>query len=110
MRTAKILFKDDHAGYLIQHDDESFTFQYNDEWFNNVNKPAIGLTLPKSEKEYHSQYLFPFFYNMLPEGANKQAICMHHRIDPDDFFGLLMTTAKHDSIGAIRVLKVESEK
>jgi HipA-like protein len=110
MRSAKILFKDEPAGLLIQHDDGSFTFHYYDEWFNDMNKPAISLTFPKQKIEYHSKYLFPFFYNMLPEGANKQAICMHHRIDPDDFFGLLLTTARHDSIGAIRVVKIEEEK
>lgn len=110
MRSAKILFKDEQAGFLIQHKDGSFTFRYTDDWFNDTNKSAISLTLPKTKKEYHSQYLFPFFYNMLPEGANKQAICMHHRIDPDDFFGLLITTAKYDSIGAIRVIKVENEE
>lgn len=31
------------------------------------------------------------------------------RIDADDYFGLLMITAKTDSIGAIRVVKIEQE-
>ena len=52
--------------------------------------------------------LFPFFYNMLPEGSNKQAVCKHNRIDSDDYFGLLMITAATDSIGAVRVIKPEN--
>jgi serine/threonine-protein kinase HipA len=44
---------------------------------------------------------------MLPEGSNKQVICKLMRIDPKDYFGLLMTTAKTDIIGAIRVIKIE---
>ena len=109
MRAATILFKNEAAGILTQSDDGSFTFRYHDEWFANPNKPSISLTLPKTEKEFQSQYLFPFFYNMLPEGSNKQVVCKLNRIEPDDYFGLLMTTAKNDSIGAVTVIKIENE-
>jgi serine/threonine-protein kinase HipA len=47
---------------------------------------------------------------MLPEGSNKQVVCKHMRIDSDDYFGLLMATAKNDSIGAVRVIKTDQEK
>lgn len=107
MRTAKILYKDEEAGVLTQHDDGSFTFRYHDTWMANSNKPGISLTLPKIEQEFNSKFLFPFFYNMLPEGSNKQVVCKLNRIDQDDYFGLLMTAAKHDAIGAIRVVKTE---
>jgi serine/threonine-protein kinase HipA len=72
-------------------------------------KMGISLTLPKTQQEYHSKYLFPFFYNMLPEGSNKQIVCKHLRIDPDDYFGLLMSVAKTDTIGAVRVIKIEQQ-
>ena len=108
MRQARILYKDEEAGVLTQHDDGSFTFRYDTRWMEDNSKPAISLTLPKTEQEYHSKFLFPFFYNMLPEGSNKQVVCKHNRIDQDDYFGLLMTTAKSDSIGAVRVIKIEN--
>lgn len=108
MRKAKILYKDEEAGVLTQHDNGSFTFSYHDSWMADRNKPAISLTLPKIEQEFHSKFLFPFFYNMLPEGSNKQVVCKLNRIDQDDYFGLLMTTAKNDSIGAVRVVKIEN--
>ncbi|HEY0176874.1 MAG TPA: HipA N-terminal domain-containing protein [Pedobacter sp.] len=107
MRQAKVLFKGEEAGLLTQHDDGSFTFQYHTSWIENAEKPGISLTLPKTEKAYHSAFLFPFFYNMLPEGSNKQVVCKLNRIDQDDYFGLLMTTAKTDTIGAITVIKIE---
>ncbi|MDP3437794.1 MAG: HipA N-terminal domain-containing protein [Bacteroidales bacterium] len=107
MRKARILFKDQEAGVLTQYDDGSFKFSYNDNWIADTNKPDISLTLPKSEKEFHSKYLFAFFFNMLPEGSNKQVVCKLNRIDQTDYFGLLMTTAKNDSIGAVRVIKIE---
>ncbi|MEN7550077.1 HipA N-terminal domain-containing protein [Rapidithrix thailandica] len=107
MRAAKILYKNEEAGVLTQHDDGTFTFRYDDNWMADSSKPGISLTLSKTQKEYHSKYLFPFFFNMLPEGSNKQVVCRHMRIDPDDYFGILMTTAKTDTIGAVRVIKRE---
>lgn len=107
MRSAKILYKNEEAGLLTQDDDGAFTFSYNDAWMTDNSKPAISLTLPKHEREFHSKFLFPFFYNMLPEGSNKQVACKLNRIDFTDYFGLLMTTAKYDSIGAIRVVKID---
>ena len=108
MRKASVFYKDEDAGVLTQHDDGSFTFKYNDDWIDNPDKPAISLTLPKSENEFHSHHLFPFFYNMLPEGTNKQVVCKLNRIDPKDDFGLLLTTAKYDSIGAVTVQKTDN--
>lgn len=108
MRKAKVLFKNEEAGILTQHDDGSFSFRYQDEWIANNSKQSISLTLPKIEKEFHSKYLFSFFYNMLPEGSNKQVVCKLNRIDREDHFGLLMTTAKNDSIGAVRIIKLEN--
>lgn len=106
MRQAKILFKDEEAGVLSQHNDGSFTFCYSDVWLTDTRKLGISLTLPKTEKQFHSKFLFPFFFNMLPEGTNKEVVCKHNRIDNDDYFGLLLTTAKDDSIGAVRVIKI----
>lgn len=106
MRKAKILFKDEEAGVLTQLDDGSFIFSYNDAWMSDSSKPDISLTLPKVGQEFGSEFLFPFFYNMLPEGSNKQVVCKLNKIDQTDYFGLLMTTAKYDSIGAVRVIKI----
>lgn len=107
MRSAKILYKNEEAGLLTQNDDGAFTFSYNDVWMADNSKPSISLTLPKHEREFHSKFLFPFFYNMLPEGSNKQVACKLNRIDLTDSFGLLITTAKYDSIGAVRVVKID---
>ncbi len=107
MRRAKILYKNQEAGILVQQDNGVFTFKYDNLWFSDETKPAISLTLPKSQQEYHSDFLFPFFYNMLPEGSNKQIVCKLNRLDLNDHFGLLLTTAKSDNIGAIKVIKIE---
>lgn len=109
MRQADVLYKDVSAGILTQLDNGSFVFRYHDNWFNQAGKPAISLTLPKSQQEYQSEHLFPFFYNMLPEGSNKQTVCFELRIDTKDNFGLLLTTARYDTIGAIKIKKIENK-
>lgn len=106
MRQAHVLYKQEIAGLLTQLDNGNFLFKYYDAWFNDTNKPAISLTLPKKQQEYQSEYLFPFFYNMLPEGSNKETVCFENRIDTKDYFGILMTTAKQDTIGAVTIKKI----
>jgi len=44
---------------------------------------------------------------MLPEGSNKQVVCHLNRIDRNDYFGLLLTVAKSDTIGAVTIIKIE---
>lgn len=107
MRQAKILYKNEEAGLLTQLDNGVFVFRYHDAWFNAADKPAISLTLLKNQQEYQSEYLFPFFYNMLPEGTNKQVACHALRIDTKDHFGLLLNTATYDTIGAVRIIKID---
>jgi serine/threonine-protein kinase HipA len=109
MRKAKVLFKNEVAGVLIQNDDGTFIFQYQDDWIKDITTKSISPTLPKAEKTFFSSYLFPFFYNMLPEGSNKQIVCKLNRIDHDDHFGILMVSAKYDSVGAVTIVKIENE-
>ena len=53
--------------------------------------------------------MFPFFTNMIPEGANRKVICRSLRIDEKDFFGILTAMADKDFIGAVQVKKVTDE-
>lgn len=91
------------AGILSEENRKSFVFRYDERYFNDNTKPAISLTLPKSKMEYTSQYLFPFFFNMLSEGVNRKLQSIQLKIDEEDNFGLLMATAQYDTIGAITV-------
>lgn len=106
MRQAEIHFKGEKAGLLTQLDNGHFVYKYDDIWMADTSKPSISLTLPKSNNKYESDYLFPFFYNMLPEGNNKQVICKDMRIDTNDYFSLLLITARYDTIGAVTVKKI----
>jgi serine/threonine-protein kinase HipA len=59
--------------------------------------------MPKTQQEYQSEFLFPFFFNMLSEGVNRKLQSRMLKIDEEDNFGLLAATAQHDTIGAVTV-------
>lgn len=103
MRKVKIYQNGQLSGTLIQNNRNSYTFRYDDIWFADETLPAISLTLPKTQKEFHSKYLFPFFFNMLSEGINKKLQCRQLKIDDNDYFSLLIATATDETIGAITV-------
>lgn len=107
MRTAEIYRNGTLAGVLTDENRKHFVFRYDDKYFNDTDKPAISLTLPKTQKEYHSEFLFPFFFNMLSEGVNKKLQSKQLRIDEEDSFGLLMATAQCDTIGAVTVKPIK---
>jgi serine/threonine-protein kinase HipA len=106
MRSGQVFYKNEFAGILNQLDNGSFIFQYDKHWLNDSSKPAISLTLPKNKIEFQSSTLFPFFFNLIPEGVNKQLICRKKRIDRDDYFGLMLEVAGGDTIGAVKVIKI----
>ena len=106
MRQALVLANKVVAGTLTETDNMRYVFKYDDAYLINPQLRAISLAFPKRKEEYVSDELFPFFYNMLSEGANKVTQCMSLRIDPKDSFGLLLATAKHDTIGAITIEKL----
>lgn len=101
MRKVKVYRNKVLAGILIQENKSSYIFKYSDSYFANDSLPAVSLTLPKSQQEYKSTFLFPFFFNMLSEGVNRKLQSRQLKIDEKDYFGLLMETAKYDTIGAI---------
>lgn len=103
MRSVEVYCKGIFAGILTEENLHLYVFTYDDNYFYDTTKPSISLTLPKTQKEYQSQFLFPFFSNMLSEGVNRKLQCTLLKIDEKDKFGLLMATAQYDTIGAITV-------
>ena len=109
MRKLAIYRNGELTGQLVEESPESYVFIYDEMYYHHSEKPAVSLTLKKNKREHRSNYLFPFFYNMLSEGANKKLQCRHLKIDEEDHFGLLMETAHNDVIGPITVKKMEDE-
>ncbi|MCX6181418.1 MAG: HipA N-terminal domain-containing protein [Bacteroidetes bacterium] len=106
MRQVEIHRNGELAGILTEEKRNSYVFRYNDLYYKDSAKAAISLSLPKTQKEYRNQNLFPFFYNMLSEGVNRKLQSTQLKIDEEDSFGLLMATAQYDTIGAITIKPV----
>ena len=106
MRAAEVYTNGVLAGTLSETDDGKYIFKYDDAYLLDSRNRAISLSLPKRMEAFIADELFPFFYNMLSEGANKALQCMTLKIDENDAFGLLLATADNDTIGAITVKKL----
>jgi len=108
MRTVAVYRNGILAGQIIEEDRRHYTFRYEDSYFADPTKPAVSLTLPKTQQEYQSGFLFPYFFNMLSEGVNRKLQCKLLKIDEADNFGLLAATAQFDTIGAVTIKPLQA--
>ena len=103
MKELIVYYNDTKAGVLSEiNPGAGYTFRYDPEYISS-DLPPISVTLPKRGDAFESDSLFPFFSNMIPEGANRSVICRTLRIDEKDFFGILSAMADKDFIGAVNI-------
>lgn len=103
MRQVEVYYNETKAGVLTEvHPGKGYIFQYTQEFLSSF-LPPISATLPKQQPAFESDTLFPFFSNMIPEGANRGVICRTYRIDEKDYFGILSAMADKDFIGAVNI-------
>lgn len=103
---ARVYYNEQLAGYL-EKSEEGYSFFYDDDYFENEDSPAISLAFPKQQKEFRSEYLFPFFFGILAEGEQKEIQCKKLKIDENDHFTRLLKTANQNTIGAVTVREDE---
>ena len=95
------------AGTLTEDMPHGYDFVYDAAYLLDSTMPDISLTLPKTQKAYHSKTLFAFFFNMLSEGHNREVQSRMLKIDKEDHFGILLATAGYDTPGAVTVIPTE---
>ena len=110
MKKGRVLRNGEPVGILSKSGSGHYSFVYDEAWFVDPGKPAVSLTLPKTQRSYDSEHLFPFFFNMLSEGVNLELQARQFQIDENDFFSLLLKTANTDTVGAITVEPLEDDK
>lgn len=103
MRQCKVLVHGKYAGILTEKNEEDYCFVYDEDYILDPDSSPVCRAMPFSKKEYSSDVLFPFFYNLLSEGANRKMQSELLHIDPEDDFGILLATAQYDTIGAVTV-------
>ena len=103
MRQVIVYVNDKKAGVLSEtHPGTGYSFIYDQDYLVS-DAPSISVSLSKSNPVYESSTLFPFFANMIPEGANRKVICRIHRIDENDLFGILVAMAGRDFSGGVQI-------
>jgi serine/threonine-protein kinase HipA len=108
MRKVYVYYGNVFAGQLVEVARGNYEFIYDDAFMADKSTPPVSVNLPKSQKEYHADRIFPVFTNMLPEGANRRALCRVNKVDENDFFGMLEMICGMDAIGKF-VLKRTKE-
>ncbi len=107
MRQLAVYQNDRLAGILTERNPgNGYSFVYDKEFLASGAYP-ISVTMPLRSEPYEAASLFPFFENMIPEGANRRMLCRARRIDESDFFGILSAFAGEDVIGSVSVKKLD---
>lgn len=109
MRACRVFYNNRLAGKLTEYASDHYEFVYDDAYMADPNSSAICFAMPKSQKCYQSEVLFPFFFNLLSEGENRKFQSMYLKLDPHDDFGFLLATAQYDTAGAITVEPFDTE-
>jgi HipA-like protein len=104
-RSATVYYNKQPAGILTK-SGAKYHFVYDETYLTHSTNRPISITLPLSREVYESDILFPVFVNMLSEGANKRIQCRMLKIDENDYFSLLLATAKEDSIGPLTIAEI----
>jgi serine/threonine-protein kinase HipA len=104
LRQAEVRYRDEFAGFLTE-TAEGYVFQYDDDFLKkNI---SVSVSLPPRKEPYVSKDLFPFFKGLLPEGWYLDIVTATQKVDAKDSFGVLLSTAGRDTVGAVVVRKME---
>ena len=87
-------------------DNDIYVFKYAQGYLDSDDAIPISVNLPLQSESFTSDFLFPFFSNMLSEGSSKTIQCLKLRIDEEDAFTRLLKTVEDDPIGSITIKEV----
>lgn len=102
MKKGYVYYDDLLCGTISQTDDNVFVFEYLDSWFNDSSTKPVSLTLPKTQKRYQSNILFPFFDGLIPEGYLLEVALKMYNISSNDRMSLLLKTCRNP-IGIVSI-------
>ena len=74
MKCVTVYVKGVEAGVLARFKRGGYEFRYTRAYQESA-RPSVALSLPKREAVHRSNVLFPFFYGLLAEGAQKRMQC-----------------------------------
>lgn len=105
MKRAEVYYKNSLAGILAE-TDAGYEFCYIKDYLESKKAEPVSLTLPLTDKPYHSNVLFPFFDGLIPEGWLLDVALRNTDISYLDRMSLLLLCCK-DCIGAVSVVPIK---
>ena len=105
MKRAEVYYKNSLAGILAE-TDAGDEFCYIKDYLESKKAEPGSLTLPLTDKPYHSNVLFPFFDGLIPEGWLLDVALRNTDISYLDRMSLLLLCCK-DCIGAVSVVPIK---
>ena len=105
MKRAEVYYKNNLAGLLAE-TDAGYEFCYIKDYLESKNAKPVSLTLPLTDKPYHSNVLFPFFDGLIPEGWLLDVALRNTDISYLDRMSLLLLCCK-DCIGTVSVVPIK---
>lgn len=108
MKKALVDIKGVLAGILTE-DENGYTFRYDADFLSSGVAEPVSLTLPLTDKPYHSNVLFPFFDGLIPEGWLLDIAEKNWKIDGRDRMSLLLACCR-DCIGAVGVVPIDEKE
>ena len=91
------------AGSLIENE-EGYFFSYDANYLTKEESKSISVTMPLTDKPYHSKTIFAFFDGLIPEGWLLEIAEKNWKLNERDRMGLLLVCC-HDCIGAVSVIE-----
>ena len=109
MQEAKVYRNGEEIGLLQKDDEGLYLFQYTPHYLQSEDVLSISVHFPLQEEVFSAETLFPFFFNLLAEGAMKEMQCRELKIDPEDHFTRLIKTTEFNTIGSITLKEIRDE-
>jgi serine/threonine-protein kinase HipA len=98
----------DTKAALLEKNDTGYRLSYYEDYLSLPDVQPLSLTLPLTDKPYESEFLFPFFLGLIPEGWLLDITSRTLKIDPENVFDILLATCG-DCIGAVKIIPVDEE-
>jgi len=105
MRKARVFFGKMEAG-VLKEDENGYSFEYYDSYYNSNDAVPISLTMPFSKKIWQEKTMPSFFDGLIPEGWLLMHTVNHWKIDQRDRMGLLLAACEN-CIGAVSIRKYD---
>lgn len=87
----QVYFHNQHCGQLVVDNQQRMSFNYLPEYIQQ-NGPALSVNLPVGREAFADKQIFPFFENLLPEGAIRQRLASRLGTADNNFSRLLDET------------------